>query len=682
VIRGEWRRSERPRRAWLRPGCLVGLALAGPAGVATAPAHAQGTPAAVTPSPLNAEAGPSPKVVERIPLPPLPGQVVPANPVPATAAPAPIPPALAGPDGLEARARVIDLRPDTTGFVPERPPGPPEPPPRAAAARQVEELIEVANTATAEIAVVVGRTRLIQTREPLTRIAVANPAIADVELINDRPNSRLINLYGRAFGTTDLTLWDANNRPTTFLVRVTLDTRDLEARLRQIFPGADVRIRQVGQQVILEGQVPNAKTMADVLQLVTSELRGGQSSGAGGAVGGGGGGLPAGGGAAGGAPPGGGGAAPGGGGAPGGAGAASAIINRVRVPGPRQIMLRVKIAELNRTAIREIGVNWLDTRNNAILGSQIGNVGALTASGGVAQSASFTPGSLVPRPTVANPNAYGLLPNIAKPISSSFNAAASAAPTGSSQLFGIFNAGEFSLFLNALRQNSLAKVLAEPNLVTLDGQPARFLAGGRFPYPVPQNNTGNGSIITIEFARFGAILNFLPHILENDLIRLDVEPNFSELNFASGTAVNGTTVPGITERSARTVVEMREGQTLAIAGLLQTVTSASTARVPGLGDLPIVGQLFSRNQISTVETELVVLVTPELVAPMEACEVPEQPGDRVIQPNDYEFFFLGRIEGKTGKDFRATIRHHDPLDVMKHFQSDARHVVGPHGYVD
>ena len=106
----------------------------------------------------------------------------------------------------------------------------------------------------------------------------------------------------------------------------------------------------------------------------------------------------------------------------------------------------------------------------------------------------------------------------------------------------------------------------------------------------------------------------------------------------------------------------------------------ATVRVPGLGDLPIVGPWFSSNRIETVETELVVLVTPELVAPMEAKEVPPAPGDRLLEPNDYEFYFLGRIEGKTGHEFRSTIRELDPLDVMKHFRSEDHWVIGPHGH--
>jgi pilus assembly protein CpaC len=220
--------------------------------------------------------------------------------------------------------------------------------------------------------------------------------------------------------------------------------------------------------------------------------------------------------------------------------------------------------------------------------------------------------------------------------------------------------------------------------MALDGQPARFLVGGLFPYPVPQSSSipGGTAVVTVQFQQFGTILTFLPQILPNDVIRLDVEPVISELNFAQSTTVNGGTVPSITQRSARTIVELREGQTLAIAGLLQLTTNATTTRIPGLGDLPMVGPWFSGSSIETIETETIVLVTPELVAPLENKEVTEAPGDRVMQPNDPEFYLLGRIEGKLGREFRATVGQQDPLNLMKHFQSEQHWVLGPHGYSD
>ncbi len=210
------------------------------------------------------------------------------------------------------------------------------------------------------------------------------------------------------------------------------------------------------------------------------------------------------------------------------------IVNRVTVPGPRQVLLHVKIAEINRSATRDVGVSWLYARGRSIFGSAIGGNATFATS-----STSNISQALGPR-------------GFAGPIAGNVSGTSTATPAGSSPLFGVFDAGHFSLFIDALRSNSLAKILAEPNLMALDGQPARFLVGGMFPFPVPQSSSipGGTAVVTVQFQQFGTILTFVPEILANDVIRLDVEPVISELNFAQGTTVNGGMVPSITERSA------------------------------------------------------------------------------------------------------------------------------------
>jgi pilus assembly protein CpaC len=644
----------------------------------TVTAAARPTPIALSGSPVSGEIalsgpvmnfGPSQQPAAPqppIPMPPLPpAGATPTDPIPRVI---PLEPIQGGNDSRTTppQPKVIRVTTDAGGMIPNSPPLAGVPKTKAEVAADLSSLIEVVKEPEAEISLVEGQSKIIQSRHELTRIVVANPAIADVELLTDQPNSRLLNIYGKRFGATSLTIWDQTNRSVSFLVRVSLDTKDLETRIRQTFPGAEIKIRQAGPQVILDGQVPDSKTMNDVLQLVTTTLM--FSPGLAGAQGGGGGttgGAPmSGGGGMGGGMAGGG----GGGGAAGAAGGGGriVIINRVTVPGPRQIMLHVKIAEINRNATRDIGVSWLYARGNSIFGSAAGNDASIST----ATSAAYTQGT-------------GRRGFVTPPVGS-FSGTGTATPGPTSPLFGVFDAGHFSLFVDALRSNSLAKILAEPNLVALDGQPARFLVGGMFPFPVPQSSSipGGTAVVTVQFQRFGTILTFLPQILANDVIRLDVEPVISELNFAQGTTVGTGQVPSITERSARTVVELREGQTLAIAGLLQNTTNASTVRVPGLGDLPIVGPWFSANSIATIETETIVLVTPELVSPLDKKDVTEAPGDRVYQPNDAEFYLLGRIEGKLGREFRATKGEQDPLNLMKHFQSEQQWVIGPHGHAD
>lgn len=578
---------------------------------------------------------------------------------------------------------------------------------------QINEVIEFVQDANAELNVVVGRSKLIQLKKVPLRVMIANPTVASFTYppnvdrldLNER---KLYALTGHRFGSTTLTIFDQDGKPITFLIRATIDTADLEERLRQTFPGADVRIRQIADNLILDGQVPDTKTMFDVITIVRAvsniESIGGTGVG-GGAVAGGASGAQGGPGGGGGAVLAGaanegqnlaaggvgsltssGGAGGGGGGAIGGTGSPTTeagafgeaegnipqIINRLTLPGNRQIMLKVRIAEISRTALRQIGSNFLRIRDNSIMGSvPDSSVAGLTGSVNGTQASSFMPrrftqagladGLFVPRSTQGA---------AITGIDTALQAAATAANGTSSQLFGIFDAGEFSIFVNALRSNGLGKILAEPTLVTLDGQAARFIAGGEVP--IVASGLGAASV---SYRPFGSVLTFLPMILQNNIIRLDVEPSFSQPG-----EVGAGGNPTFNTRSARTVVELKKGQTLVLAGLLETRTRSSIVRIPLLGDIPVLGTAFSRNVIQTEESELVVMVTPELVAPLDKDQVPPVPGDLVGEPTDVEFYFLGRSEGRTGKPHRATIQHLDPFHFKKHKLAEDHYVPVPHGY--
>ena len=340
-------------------------------------------------------------------------------------------------------------------------------------------------------------------------------------------------------------------------------------------------------------------------------------------------------------------------------GAPPQIINLLRVAGSQQVMLKVRIAELNRTAMRRIGANFLgvDPRTGGIVGSSI--AGPTAYQGTIGQ-----PGSLI--------------------VGNQLFGSASLGPNGAnSTVFGIFQDANFEFSLTALRQNGLLKILAEPNLVALNGQLASFLAGGEFPVPVPQvSASGVAPTITVRFREFGVRLGFVPYILDGDVIRLTVAPEVSNIDFTIAVTLvaGGSPVPGLNTRKAQTTVELREGQTLAIAGLLQLTLTGETDRIPGLGDLPIIGPFFSNTSSRRIEKELVVLVTPYLVEPMSHGQVPPTPGDEVKEPNDLEFFFLNRIEARTGKDFRATTAWDDIYNLRNHLKLEKKYVNGPVGF--
>jgi pilus assembly protein CpaC len=327
------------------------------------------------------------------------------------------------------------------------------------------------------------------------------------------------------------------------------------------------------------------------------------------------------------------------------------------VPGPQQVLLKVRIAELDRTGMREIGADFLsiNPRTGAIVGSQIGGAGV-----------------------AATALAAGRLTGL--------TGSATTTASNTTTLFGIFQEGDFAVFLSALRTNNLLKILAEPNLVALNGEKASFLAGGQFPVPVAQSSSGGAApTVTVQFQPFGVQLAFVPFILDDDTIRLSVDPVVSTIDTTLGTVLvpGGTPVPGLDTRQAHTVVELHQGQTLAIAGLMQLSLAGSTSRIPGLGDLPIIGPFFSNTTSNRMEKELIVLVTPYLIEPMNPDQVPPTPGDEVNEPNDLEFYLLNRIQGRTGRDFRDTIEYDDALHVVRCLlKLEKDHVRGPFGFCD
>jgi len=202
---------------------------------------------------------------------------------------------------------------------------------------------------------------------------------------------------------------------------------------------------------------------------------------------------------------------------------------------------------------------------------------------------------------------------------------------------------QMQLFFQALRENTLLRVLAEPNLIALSGQEASFLAGGEFPVPIPQGISGS---VTIEFKEFGIRLSFTPTVIGRQMIRLKVSPEVSEPDFTTAVQFAGFVIPGLTQRKAETTIELASGTTIAMAGLLSESVRATSRKIPGLGDVPVLGALFSSVNFQKSLTELVILVTPELVSSMQPDQVAAVPGQFMQDPNDFELFGLGMLEGK------------------------------------
>ncbi len=291
------------------------------------------------------------------------------------------------------------------------------------------------------------------------------------------------------------------------------------------------------------------------------------------------------------------------------------VVNLLNVGGVQQVMCEVRLAEINRSVGRRIGINFaiLDRYSNAFGVSLLNN---LTG--------------------VANFVRDYMATSFDVNISTNINAI-SGWRTGSVL---------WTMFFDVLKTQGLGRILAEPNLVTTSGQEASFLAGGEFPIPVPQQF----QTITIEYKKFGVGLNFTPTVLDNDMLAIKVAPEVSELDFTQGVAFTaaGYVVPGLRVRRLSTHVEVKDGQTFALAGLLSDSHRNLVNKFPVLGSIPVLGTLFRSSEFQKQETELVVLVTPHLVKPM-AQGAARLPTDVYVEPNDVEFYLLGCLEGKKKK---------------------------------
>ncbi|MCJ2039278.1 type II and III secretion system protein family protein [Methylobacterium sp. J-059] len=320
-------------------------------------------------------------------------------------------------------------------------------------------------------------------------------------------------------------------------------------------------------------------------------------------------------------------------------------INLTRVKSPQQVMLKVRFVEVNRTAGREIGARF-----------EFGGPRTLAAVGNF--------GGLNQATSTQNPGT-GLLSGLV-------GTAVSAATTGGVpfgtlvQSFG-GSSRQLDVFISALETRGLLRRLAEPNLIAQSGERAEFLAGGEIPIPIA-NQTFNGSPqITVSYKEFGVRLAFTPTVLRNGQINLQLEPEVSQIDPTLAVGVGGgVSVPGLTKRRARTSVELRDGQSFAIAGLLQTQSTRTIEQLPWLGSVPVLGALFRSPSFQDSETELVVIVTPALVNPAKPGQVLASPLDTTLPANDVDLFVNGKME--IARDTRT-------------FVTSRGGAIGPHGHI-
>lgn len=296
------------------------------------------------------------------------------------------------------------------------------------------------------------------------------------------------------------------------------------------------------------------------------------------------------------------------------------VNNLLEVGGVHQVMLEVRVAEMSRTLLKRLGFNFAYISDS---GSNFGisMLNNLTGIGSIAGTGS--------------PGTIG--------VTSALNA-----------IFRFTGGGAtWTTFIDALKEEGLLKVLAEPTLITMSGKPANFLAGGEFPIPVPQPS-GVGTTITIEYKPFGVGLSFTPVVMSNKKISMQVAPEVSDLDFTNAIQISGFVVPALSTRRVSTTVELPDGQSFAIAGLLRDNVREVVSKFPLLGDIPILGALFRSTSFQKNQTELIIIVTPHLVKPLDLAKQ-TLPTDQYIEPNDFEFYLLGAFEGKEKSSKSATL---------------------------
>jgi pilus assembly protein CpaC len=408
----------------------------------------------------------------------------------------------------------------------------------------------------------------------------ANITVGDPDIADVSPlTDHSLSILGKKIGTTRVTVYDADHKPVgIFDVEVSYDISRLAAEIGH-FTGGGIKVSSINGRILLSGTSPDAATLDKAVQIA------GQFG--------------------------------------------PDPINTVQVMQPQQIELEVRFIEVDRNAGRDLGVQW-----NAFGNSVLANTGSglpasqlpITQPGGSFQQ----PGTTVGGANVAG-SALPISPVVAAGVLSG------AAPFGF--LVGQLT-NKLQVEVNALESKGAARLLAEPNLVTLSGETASFLAGGQIPIP----EVGATGTPSFGFQPYGVGLSFTPTVLHDGVINLIVKPEVSEIDKTNGVTIGGTFVPGLTTRKASTTLELRDGQSFMLGGLLQSDGTNTIDQLPWAGDLPVLGALFRSTDYQKQETDLVILVTPHIVRPLTPVDPVHTPFDSSLPPNDVDLFLMGDTE--------------------------------------
>jgi pilus assembly protein CpaC len=397
----------------------------------------------------------------------------------------------------------------------------------------------------APVRLTLGKSVVLKLQDPVQRISIGNPEVADVTLIN----ARELYLLGKKSGTTNMLVWGHQGQATVRDVQVGMDVDALQSKLQELVPSdPPLKVDALADKVVISGLVSDGMKVKRIMAL--SEAFQGNNQ----------------------------------------------VINMMRVSGAQQVMLEVKVAEISKSLLDQLGVETNITR--AVGGTSVNLLSQLLSTG----SSTLT---------LSRPN------------------------------------GATTVTLNAEMKKGLAKVLAEPTITAISGQEGSFLAGGKIFIPVPRADPAGGTVITLVEKEFGVGLRFLPTVLEDGYINLQVTPEVSELS-QMGTLIKGlngqtSLLPSINTRRASTTIQLRDGESFAIGGLIKNNVTQTITALPLLGEIPILGALFRSTAFQTDQSELLFVVTPRLARPSPAPY--SLPTDSFTPPSRSKFFLQGQMEG-------------------------------------
>jgi pilus assembly protein CpaC len=405
-----------------------------------------------------------------------------------------------------------------------------EQPPAAPAPTPVQSDQTIDAEAPQALHLLVGRSLVITSPARIKRVSLADPNIAEAIVVS--PTQVLVN--GKVPGGVSLLIWDETDQSQAFEVSVDIDVLGLSQKIHEVFPAEPVHIETSKDMVMLSGRISSAAVADKILEVVKNTT--------------------------------------------------PKVTSLMEVPAAShaEILLQVKFADVNRSAVQQLGLNILSLPGSKTIGT--------------ISTQQFSP----PQLTGGGPGTGQI---------------------GLSDLLNIFIFRpdiNFAATIKALQNNNVLEILAEPNLITSSGKEASFLAGGEFPYPVLQSSGGasTSSAITITFKEFGIRLNFTPTLMPDGTIHLKVKPEVSSLDFSNGLIIQGFAIPALATNRVESEMDLRDGQSFAIAGLLDNRVTEVLEKIPGIGDIPILGKLFHSRSVNKSKNELLIVVTPRVIQPL------------------------------------------------------------------